>query len=77
MYSAGTGWFRERIIGFRGAGRSGPEAGFDQVQSRIVEWRQNAPTVKGLEHSMLAFLSDIECSLSSHTQESRFSRAIS
>ena len=45
MYTAGTGWLRERrgrknkasgSIGFRGAGNSGPKAGFGpgEVQNR-------------------------------------------
>jgi len=57
-----TGWSRERrgrrekvsgSIGFRGAGNSGPETGFDQAQFKSGDWRQNGPTVKvgaGLEH---------------------------
>ena len=68
MYTAGTGWLRERrgrrekasgSIGFRGAGNSGPEADFDQVQSKIGDWRKNESTVKveaGLEHRRHAFL---------------------
>ena len=42
-----------RSIGLRGAGSSGPEAGFHYVQSKIEDWRKNEPTVKveaGLEH---------------------------
>jgi len=68
MYTAGTGWLRERrgrrekasgSIRFREAGNSSPEAGFDQVQSKIGHWRKNEPTVKveaGLQHRRHAFL---------------------
>jgi len=54
MYTAGTGWLRERrghkkkasgSIGFRGAGNSGPEAGFDRVKSKIGDWRKNENTL--------------------------------
>ena len=70
MYTAGTCWLRERrwrrekasgSIGFRGAGNSGPEAGFDQVQSKIGDRRKNQPSVKveaGLEHRRHTFLKD-------------------
>jgi len=46
-------------IGFRGAGNSGPEAGFDQGKSKIGDRRKNEPTVRaeaGLEHRRHAFL---------------------
>ena len=68
MYAAAKGWLRERrgrkeetsgSIDFRGAGNSVPEAGFDQVESTIGDWRKNKPTVKveaGLEHRRQAFL---------------------
>ena len=50
MYTAGTGCLRERrgrkkkasgSIEFRWAVYSGPEAGFDRVQSKIGDWRKN------------------------------------
>ena len=68
MYTAGTGWSRERRrrrvkacgnFGFRGAGNSGPEADFYQVRSKIGNWKMNATTGKveaGLAHRRHAFL---------------------
>ena len=55
MRNVGTVWLRERrgrgkkasgIIRCREAGNSGPEAGFERVQSKIGDWRKNAPAVK-------------------------------
>ena len=66
MYTAGTGWLRERrvrrekasrSIGLKGARNPDPEAGFDKVKFKIGFWRSNEPTVReeaSLEHRRYA-----------------------